>query len=297
MLAFAQYERCLSYLIPLTEQFPEPRAENLSRIGLLYQRLSEKYSNDEFDDYDEDRSEHYLELAETALRESLAIEDCFDAHMSLAEVLVGYKDDEEKLDEARVHLLQTKALATDANQEAQAEFHLGEIALLRDQFQDALLHYQRVVDLRPSAAINWSGLGRAHKELGNFAEAESSYKRAIELDPTDDDYYYALSTLYTDNDQPIRAMEILEEGLRTNPDSVALRFCAATLAMENKEYHTARMFLDEASRLEPDSETVAVFRQVLDVREELDQSRKSEQRATRRLNPVSPSKQKSKRKR
>lgn len=255
-LTFGQYERCLVYLIALTQRFAEQRGLHLRRVAELQRRLSEKY----FDEGDDERAERCQELAEEALRESLAVENSLEAHISLAELLI---DENERLDEAEDHLLQAKALITGPSDEAHIELHLGEIATEREQYKEALSHYQRVAELQPTSAEAWFDVGEAHQMLKNYEEAETSYKRAIELEPDDIDYYYTLSKLYTENNQPSKAIEVLEEGLIANPDSAVLHVYMASLYMESGDYRQAEIFLDKAERIDPESVLVRSFRQVL----------------------------------
>ncbi len=136
------YERCLTYLIPMAQQFPEERGLCLRQIAAIQIQLSKKFWKED----DDERAERFEELAEETLRESLAAEDNYMAHISLAEILL----EDERYDEAEEHLLQAKELMadTDPEEEAHVELHLGEIATEREQFEEALSHYQRIVELR-----------------------------------------------------------------------------------------------------------------------------------------------------
>jgi tetratricopeptide (TPR) repeat protein len=258
MVTVGQYERCLAYLVPLTQRFPEQRGLFLRRMADVQLRTSEEYFEEEY----EERGELYLELAEKSLQESLAVENSLEAHLSLAEMFL---DDDERFDEAKDHLLQAKELVTDPADEAHVERHLGEIAMEQDEFQKALSHYQRVVELKPDSANIWSEIGEAHEMLDHFEEAEANYKRAIELQPENASYYYKLSTLYSENDQPSQAMEVIEQGLAANPDSAALHAHMASAYLERDDYQQAEIFLNKAEQLNPDSEFIKRLRGIFDM--------------------------------
>ena len=255
-LIFRQFERCIVYLELLIERFPEQRATNLRSLAAVQGDLSQKY----FDKGDEERARRCQERAEEALRESLTIEDSFDTHISLAEVLI---DMDERLDEAEEHLLQAKAMVTDPAEVAHIELHLGEIAMGREQYEEALSHYQRVVEHDPSSPNAWLDVAEAHKMLKNFEEAEASYRRAISLRPDDEEIYFAFSKMYVENNQLSRAIEVIEEGLSANPDSVVLNIYLATTYLENGDYRQAEIFLERAERIDPESEIALIFRNVL----------------------------------
>lgn len=257
-LLFRQFERCVVYLELLIERFPEERAANLSTLASVQRDLSQKY----FDRGDDELAKRCQERAAEALRESLAIENNLNTHISLAEVLIEMN---EHLDEAEDHLLQAKAMATNPADEAHIELHLGEIAMERQQYEEALDHYQRVVEHNPNAPDAWFDVAEAHRMLKNLEEAEVAYRRAISLQPDNEEFYFALSQMYADNNQPSKAIEVIEEGLSANPDSVVLNISLATRYLENQDYRQAEIFLEKAERIDPESELVQTFRQVLNL--------------------------------
>ena len=283
MVPLGFYERCLTYLIPMVQRFPEERGLCLRRIAAIQLQLSKKF----WEEDDDERAERFEELVEETLHESLAAEDNYMTHISLADILL----EDERYDEVEEHLLQAKELMadTDPEEEAHVELHLGEIAAEREQFEEALSHYQRVVELEPNSAGGWFYVGEAHEELEHFEEAETSYKRAIELDPDSPGYYHALSSLYKKQDQPAKAMQTLEEGLAANPDSIALYLYLVTLYMEREDYLQAETMLSKAERIDPDSLDVRSFRSLLNA------TKSKHTHDTKVLNK--PSKQKKKKRR
>ncbi len=257
MILMSQLERCLVYLEARAYRFEEQRGSFLRRVAEAQQQLAKKYH----DVGNTDKAEHLQELAEKALAESLTIEDSFEAHVSLAELLI----EENRLDEAAAHLLQAKALTSESSQEAHAEMHLGEIATKREQYEDALFHYQRVTELEPDLSDSWADLADVYDHLGNLEEAETHYRHAMELDPDDAELYAALAHMYGRHEQGAKAIDILEEGLRVHPDAAVLCVYLASIYMEDKDYRRAEHYLDKAERLEPDLEIISMFRQTLNL--------------------------------
>ncbi len=255
MLLFEQFERCLVYLEPLIERFGEERAIHYRELAAVQRKLSNKY----FDMGYEERDERLMELAKEALQESLAIEDSWEAHITMAEFLI----EDDLLDEAEEHLLQAKAMITEASDEAHIEMHLGEIATGRELYEEALGHYQRVAELEPNYTDSWVDLAKAYEFLDNLEEAEAHYRHAIELDPHDEDLYYALSKMYADHNQPEKSIEAIEEGLSANPDSTILSMYLAMTYFETGDYRQAELFLEKAERADPDSVAAQSLRQIL----------------------------------
>ena len=257
MIVFNQFERCLVYLEPLARRFEEKRGLYLRRLAEVQQRLGEKYLDVE----DYERAERFQELAEEALNESLAVENNWEARISLAELFI----DDDRFDEAEEQLLEAKAMTTDPADEAHIEMHLGQVATGREQYEEALGHYQRVAELQPDHADSWLDLAEAYDHLNNLEEAEAHYWRAIELEPDNEDLYYALSKMYSDNNQPEKAVEAIEDGLSAHPDSVILNIYLATMYLENGDYRQAEIFLERAEAIDPQSESVILLRQLLNI--------------------------------
>src|SRR6266704_3459172 len=254
--AVLQYEHSLIYLEPLARQFPDgPR---LRQLAAFQRQLSNKF----FDEADDERGEHFQQLAEEALRKSLSLENSFEAHISLAEILI---DENEHLDEAEDHLLQAKAMVTDPADDSHIEMHLGEIAFEQKQYEDALKHNQHVANYHSDFAESWASLAMVYRMLEQYDEAEANYKRAIELEPDDEDYYYTLSEMFAANEEPEKAIEVLEEGLINNPDSAIMHLFLAMRYIDTGDYRQAELFLEKAERLDPDVPMGQMMHQVIDL--------------------------------
>ena len=250
------YEHSLIYLEPLARQFPD--GSRLRQLAAFQRQLSNKF----FDDADDERGEHFQELSEEALRKSLSLENSFEAHISLAEILI---DEKEHLDEAEDHLLQAKAMVTDAADDAHIELHLGEIAIEQKQYEDALKHFRHVADYQPDSAESFANLAMVYRMLERYEEAEDNYKRAIELEPDNEDYYYILSEMFSANKQPERAIELLEEGLINNPNSAILHMFLALRYLDTGDYRQAEIFIEKAESLDPGVPMGQMMHQVIDL--------------------------------
>ncbi|HEX6551261.1 MAG TPA: tetratricopeptide repeat protein [Ktedonobacteraceae bacterium] len=257
LIAFKLFERCLVYLEPLAWRFEEKRALYLRQLAEVQLIVSERY----FDEGDDERAIRLQELAEEALKESLAIEDKPEPHISLAELYI----EDDRFDEAEEHLLQAKALATEPSQVAHIELHLGEVAMGRELYEEALSHYQRVAELEPDHPDTWVDLAKAYEELNDPEAAEANYRHAIELQPDNEGLYYDLSKMFTKFNQPEKAIEAIEEGLSANPDSAVLCIFLATMYLDRGDYRQAEVFLDKAERLDPDAPYVQIFRSLLNM--------------------------------
>lgn len=256
-LLMGEFERCLVYLDPMIERFADLRAANLRQKAALHIKLRDKYNEAR----DDERAERAVELATQALRKSLTLEDNFDAQMKLAELLVG----DEEFDEAQTHLQHARELATEVEDEAYIEYHLGEIAVSQGRYADALQHYQRTIELKPEDPLVWLDLAKTQQQLNNAEAAEMSFRRAIELAPDSDDAYFDLSNFFKETGRLEEAIEALEDGLEANPDSAALHTFLAVAYYEHGDHQQAEIFLNKAEQLDPDFELLPDFRQLLEM--------------------------------
>ena len=261
MQLFGFAERSLVYLEQVAQRFEQYRAVALRSMAGL-QRIRSHFYEDEGDIK---RADRFLKLAETALLESLAIEDRFETHISMAEVLID-REENNDLDEARNHLLQAKAMLPpdSAGDEAHIEMHLGEIAMEQERAKEALEHYQRVVELEPDFASSWTDLAYAHKKLGNFADADASFRRALALEPDNEDFIWKLGELYLDDKRYDTAIQIFEDAVEKNPNSAELNMFLGSAYLESGDARQAEIFIDKAEKLDPDHPMVLTLRNALE---------------------------------
>ncbi len=262
MKIFGFWERSLVYLEELTQRFEEDRATDLRTKADVQLLLSRRLLDEKLD---EERSDHFLILAEEALRESLTLEDRFETRISLAEVLI---DREVNLDEAEDHLLQAKTMiaSTNTSDEAHIEMHLGEIAMTQNRNEEALRHYLRVAELAPNHVDSWADLGSIYGKLNNLEEADACYRRAFAIDPHNVDLYLSLNLIYSGHGRDDEGIAILEEGHRVNPTSAILSLYLATAYLEKGDKRQAEIYLEKLEKAEgsgPDMDIIKMFSEVL----------------------------------
>ncbi|HAE82986.1 MAG TPA: hypothetical protein DCK85_06320 [Ktedonobacter sp.] len=263
-------ERRIAYLEELARQFPEKRGEALLQIGELQVDLSEKY--DELED-EEERTEHFQELAEATLRESLTIEDSTVGRIALADLFLNIGDDE-KLDEAEDELHHAQTLTSDNEELAIIECRLGSVATEREEYEAALSHYQRVEELDPAHGDTKYNLGSTQHKLGRTEEAIANLKQAIESDPQAIDAYAELFSVYLDANQVSMAREVLEEGIEAIPSTIELRLLLASTYIKENDLRGAEELVSEAEKIDPFDESVRMYRQVLTISKHLPPARK-----------------------
>ncbi|MGH9396379.1 MAG: tetratricopeptide repeat protein [Terriglobia bacterium] len=88
-----------------------------------------------------------------------------------------------------------RALALNPFDEA-SECRLGDIAVQKNDLQQAYKLYMRAIQLRPDDAQANLGLAEVLMSMGEMKKTEPLLKRAIQLDPTSAVAHFRLSTLY-----------------------------------------------------------------------------------------------------
>lgn len=253
-------ERSLVYLEQVAQRFEQHRAVVLRSMGGL-QRVRSHYYKD-VDDIK--RADLFLKLAEASLQESLALEDRFETHISMAEVLID-RDENNDLNEARAHLLQAKSMLPpdSAGDEAHIEMHLGEIAMEQERANEALEHYQRVIELEPDFASSWADLAHAYKKLGNVEEADAAFRRALVLEPDNLDLIWHLGELYLDEKKFDVAIQVFEDAVERNPNSAELNMYLGSAYLESGDVRQAEIFISKAEQLDPDHPGILSVRNIL----------------------------------
>ena len=251
-LALNEIERCLVYFDLMLDRFPERRSDTLLVLSGMQMRYMQYLQGDlDIFDYEEEFIGRMRELAEANLRESISLKDDSLGHLFLAQLL---QEDDERLDEVEEQLQQARALAQDEGIVAMAEHELGQLAMMREDYEQALEHYRRVAEIHPDNSRAWADIGDAFNAMEQFDEAEANYKHAIELKPDDINLYVDLSTIYIANDEMDRSRELWEEALRANPDSAGCRYYLAMTLAEQGEFRRAQKLLEEAQKIDPQSE-------------------------------------------
>ncbi len=256
-MTLGNFERAAAYLDRIAQRFGQGRAEHLQRLGVLQSMLAESYQQHGL----RERSEHFFELAESTLSQALAISNSVIGHVRIAEILINHNV---RLEEAETHLNQAAALAASnaSNDElAMVEADLGSLAMLREQPENALQHFQRAAGLNPALENIWFSTGMVQRILKRFEEAEATFKHAIEVEPQDFRTYAELAAIYMNRQQFAQARETLEHGIHNLPNSAYLRALLATVFLESGDRRRAQSMLEEAVRINPEDPMVQAVRE------------------------------------
>lgn len=249
------HERAAVYMQRQMEHFPDLRADALQKLAIVHFAMSEAYNEEE----DEEQQLHFFELAEKDLRASLALKITPFGSVMLAQTLIAQG---KQFDEAEELLHQAQEFETPPRETTLIEVGLAMLAQHKEDYEQALLHYQRAADISPDFPGVWFSLGLLQRKLDQHEAAEQSFLRAIEENPEQLEAYVNLAAIYTDQQHdPAKALEILEEGLEENPDSAELMAYLSIVHLQNKDLQSAYSYLVDAENTDPELEIVQVARQ------------------------------------
>ncbi len=251
-------ERAMVYLEQWERRSPQDyrHIAILQQLGAAESAIAGQYGEAGL----QERSASFFSLAEAHLREALEGDKTPLAYVLLAEVkgLQGAYDEAQSLLEA----------ALDANPpreiEVEIENDLGNLAIDRQRYEEALRHFMRVVELAPRYEHSWFNVARAYRLLKNDVEAEVYYQRAIEEEPQNSAAFAELGSIYIGRREPQKAYAIVEQGVRLHPQSAHLRGLLAGTLLDMGELRRGQSVLEEAERIDPESEMVRAVRKILE---------------------------------
>jgi tetratricopeptide (TPR) repeat protein len=259
-MSMRMIERSLVYAEEMADRFSTlyTHGEDLRRLGAVQVALADQFVQFGMDE----RAEHFFDLADNTIRDSLVADESAMGHLLLGELQMqqgAYED-------AIVSFQQALPLVVNRDEEAQLEFDLGSSLLQLERFSEAASHLERVAEINPNYAGIWFNVGYAYRVQKQYEEAEAFYKRAIEQQPDDIRPYSELASIYMNTKRLPDAYKIVEQGLSANPASAHLKALLAAVLLEMGDRKRSRAMLEEAERINPNLETVQAMRQLLETK-------------------------------
>ncbi len=204
--------------------------------------------------------------------------------------LLQLKDSPDRpvLPSARKQLLLPATATLPAKDSAEYQASLGNSSAKQQQWQAAILHYQKAIELNPKLAVAYRNLGRVYHQIGKIEQATSywlqameletqglqadeyfqlannlvrqgksppaitCYRRAIQLQPTLIEAYLQLGKLLIQAGEPEKAQHCYQEGLQHNPQSYQLYFNLGLYFTYQHNWPSAINCYRQALQIKPD---------------------------------------------
>ena len=194
-----------------------------------------------FNDFGETKS------ARGEFEQAVKLDPAFaQAHVNLGQMLVEageFRAAANPLDRA----LQLLGATADA---AYPHYLRAKINTERNETQEAAVHLEKAVSLRPDFAEAWSDLGQARKTLLDDAGALSAFEKAVAAGPDDAIAQYRLGSEYLHQGQAHLAVTHLEKAIVLNPDDQSTLYALQIALRKDGQVQEARQVKEKlAARL------------------------------------------------
>jgi Tfp pilus assembly protein PilF len=74
-------------------------------------------------------------------------------------------------------------LSADRRKDAIAQVDFGIKVAYKGLWKEAILRFEKAIELDPTYAQGWNNLGIGYEQTGRFADARRAYEKALALDP------------------------------------------------------------------------------------------------------------------
>ncbi len=112
---------------------------------------------------------------------------------------------------------------------AEAHNNLGTALLNQGRLEEASEHYHQAFDKDPTFAEAHNNLGILLTKQGRTAEAIEEYRKAIELNPNRTEFYYNLGNLLATQGRNAEAIALFQQALAVEPDNAKVRYNLANI--------------------------------------------------------------------
>ena len=122
---------------------------------------------------------------------------------------------------------------------------LGGVHFGRQEYEEAVIHYQHTIDINPEFSPPYNQKGYAHRFLGDYDAAEASFQKYVELIPDDPNPYDSYAELLMKVGRFDESIEKYREALAQDPQFVASYVGIANNQMFMGQMDAARTSLGE----------------------------------------------------
>jgi tetratricopeptide (TPR) repeat protein len=166
------------------------------------------------------------------------------ARLGLAEVALRRG----KPDEAESQAMTAEALEPE---NLAAKMLLANVCLARHQYRAACLLLNEVIRAAPKDTLARCNLGTAHRQAGEFAEAEQAFRAALEIDPHNADALSGLAETLRATGQAAQADAAQAEALKADPNHPATRLAQAQAARQAGDLRAAQTAYEAVLKGQP----------------------------------------------
>jgi Flp pilus assembly protein TadD len=129
---------------------------------------------------------------------------------------------------------------------------MGRVLVSQNRLADAVVHYEKAIQLKPNSPDAHSNLGAALERLGRKDEARQHFEQALRLAPANTQAAAHMGELFDEHGEVSAAITRYTEMLRTDPNNAVTHFkLGRCLALLGRSAEAQEQYV-EALRLQPD---------------------------------------------
>jgi len=146
-----------------------------------------------------------------------------------------------------------RSIPSSAPEHADAVMGLAVIAYQKARFPDAVVHFSKLVAIRPGNAANHSNLGECLREAGRLDDAVIQLKLGISIDPDQPDAFNSLGLIHHAQRRLDQAEEALRWALRLKPEFPTAMINLGMVLQERRRLKEAAELFRQALALDSDN--------------------------------------------
>lgn len=132
-------------------------------------------------------------------------------------------------------------------------FLLGITYMQLNEHNQAINHFQRAVNLKPTYAEAWNNLGQVYATKGQRAKAEEAFKRALDINTylTQEFAAYNLAKLYWQKQQKDQAIKYARLALNKNRQYTPAYLLLSNIYLQKGDFDQATYWLEQGLQVNP----------------------------------------------
>ena len=134
---------------------------------------------------------------------------------------------------------------------AYTEFFIGLTSYQKDEYEEAIKHYDQAIDIYPQFTENYNNRGITKDRLGRHEEAIADYDQAIRINPQFAEAYYNRGTTKDVLGRHEEAITDYDQAIRINPQYAQAYYNKGNAKDKLDEHEEAIADYDEAIRINP----------------------------------------------
>jgi tetratricopeptide (TPR) repeat protein len=126
----------------------------------------------------------------------------------------------------------------------------------KKDFENAIFHYQKAIEISDVYPQTHNNLGNAYKETGQFEKAVEEFEKAIKMDPYFFFAYNNLAGLYLEQKNYDKAIEVYQRYLKISPQNLNILYNLGIVYYLKKDYDKAILTFQKILEIKPQNEEI-----------------------------------------